>query len=252
MNDKNSYFFIDPTKKGDYEIPIYRFIPVEYFQDMLLSNTLKISQTKDWDDTYENFLSKVEYYAGGNLVSYHGFKNDFYGQCWTVKKESDALWRIYSHDKKGVRIKTTVQKLMKAVVYGNELFPRTSRANIIGKVNYMTQKEIEKWVHSLKTVSLGDMRNSLFMKRMEFEHEDEVRLIIHKLTSEEDDAKGIEHQFVDIKFNPLETIDEVTFDPRLSEEVFKRNRHILKKLGFTKRINQSKLYHFNPIKRPFI
>jgi len=250
MNKRSNFHNIEPLEDGSYEIPIYRFIPLKYLQDILINKILKISQTKSWDDTYENFLGKVEFHVGANKVSYQGFIYDFYGQCWTLKKESDALWRIYSHDKEGVRIKSTIQKLMNVITYGNEILPKKTRANIIGKVEYHTEEKIKNWVLSLKNVDLVDMSKSLFIKRPEFQHEEEVRLIIHKFANQEDDVRGIKRPFLNFEFNPFETIDEITFDPRVTDEDFKRNKLILEKLGFKKKINQSNLYHFQPIERP--
>ena len=45
-----------------------------------------------------------------------GFKENLYGQCWTKTRESDAMWRIYSPNKNGVRIMTTPRKLLTALL----------------------------------------------------------------------------------------------------------------------------------------
>ena len=55
-----------------------------------------------WDDPFENFILKSD------RVSRRGW----YGQCWTWQRASDAMWRIYSGDKNGVRMRSTPAKLL--------------------------------------------------------------------------------------------------------------------------------------------
>jgi hypothetical protein len=215
---------------------------------MLITKKLKIGQTKSWDDTYENFLVNSEIKMGVATVSLKCMLNDFYGQCWTLSKESDALWRIYSHDKQGVQIKSTVQKLIDVANYGNELFPNESRLNVIGKVDYKTDTEINQWI-SLQDLHGTSLRESLFIKRPEFKHEEEVRLIMHKYKKPKDNEFNVDHPFIEIDFNPMATIDKITFDPRLKNEDFESAKFILKRLGFKKRIERSSLYRFNPFKK---
>ncbi len=68
---------ISIEKKG-YEVPIYRFISFDHLLHLLSSKNLWISQTKLWDDPYENFLAKARYQFGSIPVSYTGFLPGFY------------------------------------------------------------------------------------------------------------------------------------------------------------------------------
>lgn len=51
-----------------------------------------------------------------------GFRSDFYGQCWTLKSTSDAMWRIYSPKKDAVRVRTTIRKLAESLSCGLDLW----------------------------------------------------------------------------------------------------------------------------------
>ena len=82
-----------------------------------------------------------------------------FGQSWTTREETDAMWRIYSKEDKtgginnsriqyGVRIKTTARKLLN-VIYTDDL----SMANIwIGKVRYMSEAEINQTLTDVEIV----------------------------------------------------------------------------------------------------
>lgn len=64
----------------------------------------------------------------------------YYGQCWSLTKDSDAMWRIYSNHKDGVRIKTTVGKLI------SELEQTRGMIAVVpyfGKVKYYSKMKLK-------------------------------------------------------------------------------------------------------------
>lgn len=236
---------ISMQEKG-YEIPIYRFISFDRLLYLLRSEYLWIGQTKLWDDTYENFLAKAKYQLGTTPVSYSGFISGLFGQCWTLTKETDALWRIYSSDKTGVRIKSTIKKVIEASLNEVNLKPYSTRLKTIGRVNYLNSIELNNWI---KELNIGQISNqalvqSLFIKREEFAHENEIRLIIHKYIDREEESKGVEKNHLKLQVDPNELIEEITFDPRLDDERYKTYKYVVERLGFTNQINRSSLYKF--------
>ncbi|MBP6302811.1 DUF2971 domain-containing protein [Candidatus Curtissbacteria bacterium] len=236
---------ISIEKKG-YEVPIYRFIPFDHLLHLLRSENLWISQTKLWDDTYENFLAKARYQWGTTPVSYMGFVPGFYGQCWTLTKETDALWRIYSNNKTGVRIKSTIKKVLGASLNEVDFKPFSTRLRTIGKVRYLNPKEIHEWIEEQNSGLINDktLTESLFIKRKEFIHEKEVRLIIHKNIDQEEESRGIERNHLQLQVQPNELLEEITFDPRLDDERFKTYKEVIESMGFTNQVNRSNLYRF--------
>jgi len=241
--------FSTVIERKNYNVPIYRYIPIYYLLHLLKNHQLLISQTKLWEDTYENFLTKVKFQWGTTPVSYQGFLSGFYGQCWTLLKETDALWRIYSSDKKGVRIKSRINKLFGISLNEVNYKPFSTRTRIIGQVSYLTKNQINKWIEKQNEGLINDktFMESLFIKRKEFSHEKEVRLIIHKSIDEEEEAKGIEHTHVRLEIEPNELIEEITFDPRIRKEDFETYKQVIENMGYTKKITKSKLYEFEPL-----
>lgn len=84
---------------------LYRVLPLKYFFDMVKNKRLYFVDVALWEDTFEclgdNSKIKVD---SGEIVEAPQFKGAIYGSCWTKDEENDAMWRIYSPNKDGIRI----------------------------------------------------------------------------------------------------------------------------------------------------
>lgn len=120
---------------------------------------------------------------------------------------------------------------------------RNSQLIFIGKVAYETQKElilrtqdrIEMQQHFINNRK-EDFAKTLLFKRKEFSHENEVRIIgvYEKLFQDE--------PLYRIKVAPFELIDQIVFDPRIDQELFKVYQAHLKGIGFEGNVTRSTLY----------
>lgn len=189
-----------------------------------------------WDDPYENLFlnSKVEYINGVSLQSELG--KSIFSQCWSFTKESDAMWRIYSHDNNAVKISTTPRKLFSSLFNIDNNIQKV----FVGKVKYIKSLDLQSlydtnaknWV--FEEGGLGICRTLLY-KRYPFKHENEVRLIYNTFIN-------AEKHILKYDFNPHILIDSIVFDPRLDYPLFKERKVRLKELGFKKTIIKSNLY----------
>ena len=252
MTEKAFYHksFSETIKKKDYEVPIYHFIPLNYLLRIIKDKILVISQIIKWEDTYENFLSMIKFYLDETPVSIVSAPELIYGQCWTLNKETDALWRIYSTNKQSVRIKTTIKKLLGVSLCEKNHVRYSTILRKIGQVEYLTESQIYNWIKKRKkeNILLGSsVIDSLFIKRKEFKHEKEVRLLINKSINEDEYSRGNFKSYLELEIDPNIFIEEITFDPRFSNEDFILYKKILGDLGFYNRINKSKLYEFKSI-----
>lgn len=247
LNRKPRLELFDSYVSNNMDKPIFRFIRFEHFLSMLITNRKWISQTTLWDDVYENFLGKVIFKHGKVPMSYYGYIYNFYGECWTMQKENDALWRIYSNDKKSIRIKSSIRKVIESCE--NEFSVNSGLISFctIGKVEYLSSNKINEWIKSFQKPILGTnvLLESLFIKRKEFEHEKEIRLIVHKKTNQTEESKGFMRNHLLLSINPNEIVDEVTFDPRINIEDYLILKNVVEKLGFKNKIKKSKLYDLN-------
>lgn len=217
---------------------LYRIIPFDILLEMLNDKVLTLVPTCKWEDVYENFLFKETILKNGEKVYTDDMSKRFYGQCWSSSVSSDALWRIYSPDKKSVRIRTSFGK-MKAILPNDDDY-------LLGKVQYVYQSKIENDLENLRQFTQKQLDTlileSLLVKRNSFSHEKEYRLVCHD-NSGSNTPKPV--KLLSIKPDFIERID---FDPRADKVYRDRCKKILVELCHypEKQIGQSRLYSFEP------
>lgn len=234
-------------KETDLDKPVYRVLSFKRLEEMFQEKKLTLVKPKLWDDPFENFiLNSKGIYPDGTEFEI-GFRDNFYGQCWSLMEESDAMWRIYSPDKLGVKVKTTLRKIFTPLFMigvqphkiGTKLFNSSS---FVGKVKYAKPKYLEKLLKDKKRMSskIYDISgwgqaSSFFFKRLAFKHENEVRLIYNSQNN---------NQFDTFKFDidPIDIIDEIVFDPRMSDSYYLSQKDKVIEWGYKKDIIQSELY----------
>ena len=232
---------------ADLDKPVYRIFSFQRLEEIFQERKLTLVKPKLWDDPFENFILNSTGRLPDGREFQVGFRDKFYGQCWSLTKESDAMWRIYSPDKKGVKVKATIRKLfiplfqvggqrqkMNGVVYNPSSF--------VGKVKYADTKTLITMLKNEQLMSgkIFDQSgwgqaSTFFFKRVAFRHEKEVRLIYNSQN---------DNQFDTFKFdiNPIEVFDEIVFDPRMKENIYQEQKDKVIEWGFDKSIIQSGLY----------
>lgn len=233
-------------------VPIYQILPVKYLIKIFRNNSLRFNNIlQSWEDPYELFMLKQKITVEGfpNFNAPLELQKNYYGQCWSLNKDSDAMWRIYSPDKESVRIKTTVMKMINVLKQTRAMM---RVAPLFGKVKYLTQDKITEWL--LKTQNdkklwiFDCFSRSLFVKRCEFEHENEIRFLIHN--GNFDDAPTYDNvydDYIDMQVEPSTFIEEIALDPRLSDEDFEDRKILLSSITGNIPICKSDLYTFKPI-----
>jgi Protein of unknown function (DUF2971) len=226
--------------KDEFDLPIYRVFTRTRFMEMFDSKKLTLVRPKLWDDPFENFMLNAIGELKGGLKFQAAIREQLYGQCWTLKRESDAIWRIYAPDKDGVKVKTTIRKLFYAIYEQSGEFRELSC--FIGKVKYLiTKKLLEKLgdMESMKAMLLDQsgrgQASTLLWKRVAFSHEKEVRLIYNT-------QKKIKSDHYHFNVDPFELFDRIVFDPRMDMDKFRIDKANLRNLGYKKVIVRSNLY----------
>ncbi|MDQ1355324.1 MAG: hypothetical protein QG657_5634 [Acidobacteriota bacterium] len=230
---------------------IYRIFRIKRFKQLMRSKKLVLVNPKKWDDPFENFFLKEGTIdpVSGQTVPLENLAAAWYGQCWTFEKESDALWRIYSPPKDGLRVSTTIKKLFSCI--WDEKDKYRSLKYFIGKVSYTSRSEIEKIMEntSFENISFGGHNDKfaglLCIKRKEFSHEKEIRLLVSDL----DPQKG-KNGCYRIPFDYQNILEDVCLDPRLSVDAYSALKNDFEKMGCKLPITQSELYKvsFKPIR----
>lgn len=229
-------------------LSIYKFYDIKKLKYVLTNKKLYLDRIQDsWEDKFENFFMKEKFIVDNEDYSIVSICRGVFGQSWTTLPESDALWRINSPDKNGVRIQTKAGKLIDATSVGDS----SSYDTWYGRVIYDDQDVIERFVsEQCSILSTSILRNLLpyseFLKRREFEHEHEFRVI--KILDEETSNKVEPYKRICFSIDPADFIEGYLLDPRLSEAEFEKKKNLLRSLGADiKKVSQSKLYQFEPI-----
>jgi len=227
-------------EESEYDQYIYRIISYERFIDLFKNRKNTLIKPKLWEDNFENLVlkSKLKFPDGSEIeLDTH---ERLYGQCWTTSKASDAMWRIYSQDKQGIRIRTTIKNLLYSLDLANVNTAMTE--SCIGKVGYKAEATIISQAKQAFSpdgrITFGSLFSSLLIKRKAFDHEKEVRLIYldwgYKLPIED---------IYSYEIDPHELITQVMIDPRISYDEFKKiKKDIIHKTGYQGDIKRSLLY----------
>jgi hypothetical protein len=220
----------------DLDRSIYRIVEFKRFQQIFEGRSNTLVSPALWEDPFENFILKCPIVLVTGEIGHAGFRDQYFGQCWTLKSASDAMWRIYSHDKQGIRIRTTIRKLLWSLA--NHCKEWADVCAFIGKVQYLNEKKLTEFAHrTWDRVDPENFAKTLLVKRPAFSHEGEVRLIYF----ERDDSRRGEKLYT-YPVDPHDLIGQVMCDPRLGPEGFSALSEQIRGTGFKGQLLRSLLY----------
>lgn len=225
----------------DLDRPIYRTYDKERFLQLMTGGRDALVWPRKWEDPFENFfLRSTGITAENEPVSLEVLERQWYGQCWTYNEDSDALWRIYSPNKDGIKVRTTIRKLFDNLKKSPG--PYNSLKFFIGKVVYMSSAEILHLVEntSFSDVAVGGQNQGfarlLCIKREAFAHENEVRLLFNNVAGHES------NHVYSYPLNVNEIFEEIVIDPRLNDDEAALLQKEVTLSGATIPIRRSDLY----------
>lgn len=217
------------------ENKIYRVMSVHKLVELFKTQQNTISRPHLWDDPFENYILKGRGKSRTGETFSFGMRDSVYGQCWTSIKESDAMWRIYSPDKNGVKIKTTIRKLFESL-YNSDPPNNKDVSCFIGKVEYFSRRELDLIKINILDSTGAGIAKTLLIKRDAFSQEEEVRLIYI------DQERKIQPNIFQYEVNPCELIEQIVFDPRMNEYLYDLYKDAFRRMHFTGHIIRSGLY----------
>lgn len=230
---------------------IYRIFSVDKFKRTLADKKLCLVRPSKWEDPFENLLlNSVGQLADGTEVGFESIRDSYYGQCWTLRKECDGLWRNYKgREPAAIKVKTTVGKLM------NQFYDLTNKFHelsyFIGKVEYATDEEIVDFfrdeIDLLSFQSNVEIVQSLLIKRLSFSYEEEVRLIFSRPSTNEIDLGSVRNPWDDsdrffVNIDPDTLFDEIEIDPWITQAQYRSLESDIRALGFSGQVTRSSLY----------
>jgi hypothetical protein len=225
-----------------------------HWQKGIRERALTLVQTHKWDDPFENFLLRsTGVKPDGSEVSLKSLHDKWYGQCWTTLEESDAMWRIYAPDQDGVRVRSSVGKLFDAIC--NRSDPTAQLCCFVGAVTYVDEADIAAFMSNptaanatLFSQSGSGHASTLLVKRREFEHEHEVRVLFAANSSTVFPCGDT----VSFPIDPNLLFEEAVLDPRLDDACAPTLENQLWTAGLAVPIRKSTLYRVPQFRFPII
>lgn len=246
----------DPSDEVDDGTPLWRYLDLPKFLNLLISRSLKMPRASSMEDAYEGMMAPGaiaatiarDLAAGAPGYFRHAHINKIqkdslflthrtYISCWNAfASENAGLWRLYGEEK-GVAIRTTWGSLRRSLAGTADCV----RDVFYGKVDYRSAQD-DRRIPPTYT-------DHYFVKRSEFSHENEFRLVAH------DESR--EHKFGEPSLQGLPRlatlpcdldvlIEEVVVSPRLSEWVWDTVREVSHTYGGTWKVTHSRLYQPPP------
>ncbi|MEI9918167.1 MAG: DUF2971 domain-containing protein [Bacteroidota bacterium] len=243
MKNDNLIFLTD----RDLDRNIYRIFSFDRLKEIFDTNKITLVKPKSWQDPFENFILNSTGVLPDGREFQIGFRNSFYGQCWSLTKESDAMWRIYSPKENGVKVKTTIRKLFEPLFEFSGSHRKTNGntynlSSFIGRVKYQGAEKLMKMLKDKERMSnkIYDQSgwgqaSTFYFKRWAFRHENEIRIMFNK-HDRHDNA------LFKYPVDPREMFDEIVFDPRMKSTEYENKKQEIVSQGYSKRIIQSGLY----------
>ena len=185
------------------ETKLYRYVALEAFLAFIETKRTVLTNINIWDDKWEVILSKIPNVdeEGNPDPPLYSFHQELFAQSWSLVDESDAMWRIYSPNRNGLRLQSSVAKF--------SLIDGVKRSYLGEVVYFETVQEL---------LTLAKSRRSSFhealFKRTAFQHEREVRLLTHAQFLEEFEP-GSTH--ISLSLDPSAFIEGIAIDPRAED-----------------------------------
>jgi len=224
---------------------IWRYMSLQKFELLLEDKSLFFCRADKFADPFEGTIpqKEAEYRARSitddqtikSISNLHKkLKGHFIVNCWHINNaENDAMWRLYLKDNDGIAIRTTVRNLLDSL--------KTAKEDIYcSEVRYINFEK-DKW---LPPIDSYNAFAPIIHKRLEFTHENEVRLIhqidfVNDIDSFWQKQPKIKGKDVSIDINNL--INTVYCAPSSDRVQIEKIKNIVNEYGYNFEVKKSKL-----------
>lgn len=229
---------------------LYKHMPLENALRTLKNKSLWFANPATWIDPFEKRFLEAKYTKGGKEKTFN-WPGRVFCTCMTQTQSSEAFWNAYSRGEIVIELRIVRENLLE------ELKKQATKYDIfIGKVEYMKTADIKKielrdipFAPPLKVaLNSYEFAARLFLlKRIAFQYEDEVRIILLKKNKTQE--TGIEMEYT---CDNTDLIRSIVLDPRLGDNTAEvLSKCFTEDYGFTpyisgkttvKRVLRSQLY----------
>ncbi len=240
--ESNHPCFAPPVDK---HIKVWRYMDFTKFVSLLETECIFLSRVDKFEDPYEGATSHANAEIRPHIYQNNGIPEDAllqmskfmewtrtwtYVNCWHMNNtESAAMWKLYAQTNEAVAIQSTYEKLHANMV----------KDSYVGVVNYIDYDK--DWLPE------GNGFWPYVHKRLSFEHEKELRVLVQELPSLEDPEKGFDYSRVNnefgkpIKVDLKKLIENVYVSPAAPAWFYDVVAGVAKRYGYSFEVKQSNL-----------
>lgn len=232
------------ANKPNDESIMWRFMSLEKFINLLITNELHFSRIDKFEDHFEGMspVSDAKYFRSLVEKNKKNFDIEAYTKifrrqtaisCWHENPhESAAMWQLYNPSNDGVAIQTTFGKLKSEFLNAAQSDPNLNLCDIarVEYINHMTDNMV------VMGKELPNLLRAPMSKNVSYQFENEVRALISCVPQFEISELGYR-----LKININNLIDIVIVNPRAPNRLFGTVKSILGKYGSTAQLNLSQL-----------
>lgn len=212
---------------ADSNCAIWRYLDFTKYCSLLNNASLFFSAVNSLEDPFEGSYPKLDFVDVRDLKEKRARFRDYIAvNCWHENEgESAAMWNLYLKSNEGVAIRSTFESLRGSI--------DTDKDVLVGKVRYLDY-DTERLNHKLNWLG------PYLCKRNEFEHESEVRAVIHKITEFNSKEPGFVGG-VNVSVNLDCLIKEVIVSPTSPPWFRKLVIDVTKLYGYDFQVSESKM-----------
>lgn len=196
---------------------IYKYMPLEFALSSLKEKYLWFVNPIIWKDPFEKRFINAEYDEGGNNIEFP-LKGKVFCICMTQTQTSEAYWNIYNAGQLGISFTFSREKLLEIL---NDFSNNNNYDIYIGKVIYLHTPELKQSKLSNISVFGSNFKwnkktqiQLLLLKRIAFEYENEIRIIMIKRNKTKEDGVKLPYNI-----EAKELVKRVTLDPNMGKNV---------------------------------
>jgi len=209
-----SLYFSRPDKLSD---PFEGVLPDKNLKNMISRNKKKLETFFPDKDFSE--VNSSEFVSG----VFKDIRSKTAVNCWHINNyESDAMWKIYSENSKGISIQSTYNRLKECFSDINE------RHIFIGEVEYINFDKDE--------IKENNFLYPLIYKRKSFVHERELRAVVEDFSTWEKDINKIDDNGISIPIKLDILIEKIILSPTTPKWLMSLTKNIVKNGGLSENI----------------
>lgn len=217
---------------------LHKFMPLENALKILSDHELWFADPSTWKDPFEKRFLDSDYVDRDGEDQSIPFGKRTYCMCTTQTQTSEAYWNAYSQKQIGIEFIFNRSELLEQIEAYTETYDI-----YIGKVEYLPTKDIRKdkisqipFSTSLPSGTKDIFVRLLLLKRIAYQYEDEIRIIlIKKRAAIGEKPAGIKLNY---RCENQSLISHIILDPSIEQyttELLKET--FISKYGFKSMVN---------------